>query len=466
MGTFDPPHIGHHSLVRDAIDAFGLDAVYVYTDSIPNYKISRQPLHHRQEMVRRLFEDDPDIHTNSPPAAQPIAGEGHLWEIYAHIKSAFIDDDVYIIMGVDTFVWYRDIACVRRALPPVPLIVVRRAQSDEPIPDTLNGAPVLSFVQREQELSSTSLRQKLNDGIRPDEITPQVYAYIEEKGFYRQAVPGVSTIGDSRHWISREKTDDPKKIGNVGIEIVANPHLYSMLFVDLMQKINDSAVRPLRWIDLGAGTGKLSRDILLADPADVPGLWGIDKKTIDTVRHCTQQNTSYEKDSYMVDVAHQSLSTHTALHSMGAERCDVGSEFLPEKDASVDMAVSRTLLMHLNEKELAHHLQDVRRVLKKGSCYHVLIMSPVYQVQNVRWFGHTCVLQPHEKITFQHGETGALQGFTHYYRDLSTYYDMFTAAGFTIEDLVHPSPLTGWEETHGRYYRADTPLFVYLRLRA
>mgnify|MGYP000993001465 CR=1 FL=1 len=109
-------------------------------------------------------------------------------------------------------------------------------------------------------------------------------------------------------------------------------------------------------------------------------------------------------------------------------------------------------------------LREMRRVLKPGACYHALVLNPGYQIQTLRWFGNDRAPSAHEKIIFQHGDAGAIQGFTHYYRNVSTYYDMFRAAGFEMQDFVHPAPRPGWEETHARYYRAETPLFAYMRL--
>ncbi len=438
IGTFDPPHIGHRNFVLEIRQTFALDTVYVFADAITTYKQQKQPLAVREDMMRILFGGIEGIDCTPPFHPQP--GQGTIWDIHALVRSHHPQDQVFLLMGTDTFTWYAATTDNTRA--PADIIVCKRDATACDLPATFRGGAVQSFVQNDQMLSSSKVRAHVAAGIRPAHLTQEVWDYIRARGLYQSG-----TIGDPAHWIAREKS----VAGNVGIEIVANPHLYKAVAADIA--VMDSTVRA---IDLGAGTGKLARDLLRADAADVPGLSGL---PLQALRDGRTTFVSYEKDTALIDEGRKAAA-------LPLRQCDLGQERLPEDSGSVDIAVSRTLLMHLSGAELAHHLEEVRRVLKPGCHYHIVTLNPDYQLGNLRWFGTAVVPAVDEAIQFRHGDGDDLQAFQHYYRDHAAYAAAFARGSFSIEEQSHPQPLAGWEKTHARYYRPETPLFTYFRLKS
>ncbi len=454
VGSFDPPHIAHRNLVLEIRDHFGLDTVYVYPDAVPNYKNDRQPLHHRQAMLDLAFEQVDGIVTKHTPDLAIKEGKETLWHIHAAIKHQHANDDVFIMMGNDTFDWYSTVL-QKTQLPPANIIVSIRNGEQRDFPDALNGGSVNSYVQNDQMLSSTRVRGSLKDSGHTSDIPQNVRDYIEQHNLYVR-----STMGDARHWIEREKQDN-KNPGNIGIEVVSNPHLYTALISDGIERAPTLSI-----IDFGGGTGKLSRDLLLPPTDDLPGLRRLTATQKEAWAKKTLHLHTYEKDEMLVSTGQELARVMPARDgcTIDLTAIDLGCSPMPENDASIDIAVSRTFLMHLNRQALSHHLNEAYRILKPGACYHIIVLNPAYQLWNLAYFGRKDIPAPHEKVDFQHGETGNLETYHHYYRDIDTYQDAFKEAGFELIETSHPQPISGWEETHGRYYQSERPLFAYFKL--
>jgi nicotinate-nucleotide adenylyltransferase len=64
-GTFDPPHVGHLVLAEQCRHALHLDQVLVVVTGRPPHKGSLSSFHHRLEMARRAFEDNPLFRVDS-----------------------------------------------------------------------------------------------------------------------------------------------------------------------------------------------------------------------------------------------------------------------------------------------------------------------------------------------------------------------------------------------------------------
>ncbi|HRU39743.1 MAG TPA: adenylyltransferase/cytidyltransferase family protein, partial [Candidatus Goldiibacteriota bacterium] len=57
-GTFNPPHIGHLEIAREAVERFGLDMVFFVPSFLPPHKDPRGVIDssHREKMTRLLIE--------------------------------------------------------------------------------------------------------------------------------------------------------------------------------------------------------------------------------------------------------------------------------------------------------------------------------------------------------------------------------------------------------------------------
>jgi nicotinate-nucleotide adenylyltransferase len=56
-GSFDPPHVGHVALAREAVRQFGLDRLLVLVVTAPGHKPVDTDVEHRLELVRLAFAD-------------------------------------------------------------------------------------------------------------------------------------------------------------------------------------------------------------------------------------------------------------------------------------------------------------------------------------------------------------------------------------------------------------------------
>ncbi len=185
-GSFDPPHVGHRSVVKSMKERFQLDRVYVVADRLVDYKPEMQSLQDREAMVRLLFEDDSSVNLLTPKMERHL-GRGELWDVYRVVKEANPDAELFGLMGTDTFAWYSSVPASNR-VHGVTLLVARRASDvDHFVPATLDGDPVKEVGLENSSVSSTKIRKAIREGRAPADLPRAVYRYIVEHGlFFRE----------------------------------------------------------------------------------------------------------------------------------------------------------------------------------------------------------------------------------------------------------------------------------------
>jgi nicotinate-nucleotide adenylyltransferase len=157
-GTFDPIHLGHLLLARDALEQLGLDRMRFlpanHSPHKPEIRITPGPI--RLEMVRAAIAGEPrfeadDRELRRPPPSYTI---DTVRELIAEIPGA---EFTYLI-GADNLpllhTW-REIGALRGL---VRFAVLARAGAIDPAGE---GMPV---IRREIEISSTEIRNRIANG--------------------------------------------------------------------------------------------------------------------------------------------------------------------------------------------------------------------------------------------------------------------------------------------------------------
>ncbi len=168
-GAFDPVHEGHLAIARAAKDQAGVDRVIFIPSGNPPHKPLRTPFEHRAAMLRLVVEEVSEVERG--------VERGYTFETLQH----FPEPRLFLI-GADAFAevrtWYR----WREVLAMTEFLVASRPGHIYEIPD---GARVRRLDTVELPDSSSTIREKLRRGERPEELPQPVYDYIRRHGLYR-----------------------------------------------------------------------------------------------------------------------------------------------------------------------------------------------------------------------------------------------------------------------------------------
>lgn len=102
-GTFDPIHVGHLIVIENAINFMKLDKVIILPSSNPPHKKHKKKTdtNIRVEMVSEAIKDNDKIILSTFESTDDSVRYTH--ETIRYFKKAFKDDDIFYIMGEDSF---------------------------------------------------------------------------------------------------------------------------------------------------------------------------------------------------------------------------------------------------------------------------------------------------------------------------------------------------------------------------
>jgi nicotinate-nucleotide adenylyltransferase len=181
-GTFDPIHVAHVAVAREAARRFGLDRVLFVPAAIPPHKagVTHAAYEDRYRMVELACADQPGLE-----ASRLEAGTERSYSIYTIEKVRATlgpGDALYFLIGSDAFAEIRTWLRWEDVVRAVEFIVVSRPGHRYAIPD---GARVERLETLELPVSSSEVRRKLARGEASDEVPSAVLHYIREHGLYQ-----------------------------------------------------------------------------------------------------------------------------------------------------------------------------------------------------------------------------------------------------------------------------------------
>ena len=102
-GTFDPIHVGHLIVIENAINFMKLDRVIILPSSNPPHKKHKKKTdtNIRVEMVSEAIKDNDKIVLSTFESTDDTVRYTH--ETIKYFKEFFKDDDIFYIMGEDSF---------------------------------------------------------------------------------------------------------------------------------------------------------------------------------------------------------------------------------------------------------------------------------------------------------------------------------------------------------------------------
>lgn len=194
-GTFDPPHIGHVTAARAAMEVLGLDKLVLIPDAQPPHKALPEggaAPRQRYDMAvlataalgKRAEVSDMELRRS---------GVSYTADTLAALREQYPDDTLYLLMGSDMFLslhnWRRPEAIMALAH----IAPFSREAEDESTAFAAQSARLegefgaqVTVVPNPQvvELSSTEVRTALAQGGGEDLLPPPVWGYIRREHLY------------------------------------------------------------------------------------------------------------------------------------------------------------------------------------------------------------------------------------------------------------------------------------------
>ena len=188
-GTFNPPHLGHMAAAKAAVAALGLDKLLLIPAAIPPHKAlpSDTPApEHRLAMVEKWADG---MGAGAEVSALELEREGKSYtsDTLRAIRQTYPDAELWLLMGTDMFLtlhlWHEPevilslagiCAFGRTAQDGEALFAPQREHLQKDFDAKITTITLPGLV----DISSTRLREQLENGGGGQYLLPSVYGYI------------------------------------------------------------------------------------------------------------------------------------------------------------------------------------------------------------------------------------------------------------------------------------------------
>ncbi|MCR5537363.1 MAG: nicotinate (nicotinamide) nucleotide adenylyltransferase [Succinivibrio sp.] len=207
-GAFNPVHTDHLTIAHSCLDRLELDRLLLIPNSFPPHKDTCKVSYaHRRAMLELVIRDEPRLEICD--IEQDPHEKHYSFKTCETLRANFGPDcRLFFIMGADSLLyldeWYRGLELITLAnlvvtnrvgyelkgLKPVLQDFVRRCHTELPNnPASENFRPQGGLYLLNcplNEVSSSSIRLKLQQGQKPVELAAEVYAYIRAQHLYEE----------------------------------------------------------------------------------------------------------------------------------------------------------------------------------------------------------------------------------------------------------------------------------------
>lgn len=196
-GTFNPPHLGHMAAAKTAVQVLGLDKLILIPAAAPPHKQlpedSATP-EQRLEMVRLMADN-----LNLPGVAQVSdielrrEGKSYTSDTLVAMKALYPEAELWLLMGTDMFLSLHNWHEPEKIMELAGICAFGRTEQD----GEALFAPQRAFLQEKYgarlttitlpglvDISSTQLREQLEQGKGNEYLCEAVYGYILMNGLY------------------------------------------------------------------------------------------------------------------------------------------------------------------------------------------------------------------------------------------------------------------------------------------
>lgn len=186
-GTFNPPHIGHLIVAEEVRQNFALDRIVFVPSARPPHKIQSPVIDsaHRYHMTQLATEDNPHFAVSDIEIRRP--GTSYTVDTVKSFRDTYGPDvDIFFIMGGDSIFEIDTWKDPEQIFNCCTIIVTSRPGFHLSKVEERLKAKVLTTEVSQIDVSSTDIRQRLQDGKSIAYLVPQaVEAYIRKEKLYR-----------------------------------------------------------------------------------------------------------------------------------------------------------------------------------------------------------------------------------------------------------------------------------------
>lgn len=180
-GSFDPPHIGHRVLARDAVEALGLDHLFVVPTGVQplkREKLDGASAEHRLEMAKIAFTGDEFVVVDETEVRRP--GLSFTVDTIEGFASANPGSELFLLLGRDSFDSLGKWKNPERIRELCTIVLLERGPGSN-----AEQEGVLVAATRRIDVSSSEIRRRRRDGKSISGLVPDsVLKYIEKNNLY------------------------------------------------------------------------------------------------------------------------------------------------------------------------------------------------------------------------------------------------------------------------------------------
>ena len=194
-GTFNPPHVGHITAAKQAVEALGLDTLLLVPAGTAPHKTmpeSSASPEQRLQMLRIAVKDCPRMAVSDMELRRE--GPSYTWETVAAVREAHPEAALCLLMGTDMFLSFHTWKHPEKILKNASLAVMYRGEKGEiaavqakKAEMEAQGAKIVLVKNEVTAISSTQLRRLLAFGCADAFLPDGVGDYIRENGLYDTA---------------------------------------------------------------------------------------------------------------------------------------------------------------------------------------------------------------------------------------------------------------------------------------
>ncbi len=196
-GTFNPPHLGHLTSARFAMEALGLDRlIFIPAGDPPHKDLPRHspPAEERLEMIR-LAADSMLLPGRVEVSDMEVRREGKSYtaDTLAELREQYPGDELWLLMGTDMFLTLQDWKRPEVICSLARLAAFARTETDTVetleahgryLRETFGADCVVIQLPQVIPVSSTQLRERLGKGEGREYLPVPVYGHILRHGLY------------------------------------------------------------------------------------------------------------------------------------------------------------------------------------------------------------------------------------------------------------------------------------------
>lgn len=196
-GTFNPPHLGHMAAAKTAAQVLGLDRLILIPAATPPHKPLPEgspTAQQRLDMVR-LMADNLGLPGVVEVSSMELEREGKSYtsDTLAALREQFPSDELWLLMGTDMFLTLQNWHEPERILSMAGICAFGRTEQDgealfapqrDYLQKTFNATVTTITLPGLVDVSSTQLRDVLDEGQGEEYLCPAVYGYILLNGLY------------------------------------------------------------------------------------------------------------------------------------------------------------------------------------------------------------------------------------------------------------------------------------------